>query len=119
MITTDGLIDTSLLWEENEQGVVAVDMETAAVAAVCERRGVPWLAFRAISDVIRDGLVDDSTMTMLKPDGSTDVKGLMKLVATKPSVVPRLARLGRDTTRATDVAAKAAAAACAAWREAG
>jgi adenosylhomocysteine nucleosidase len=112
LITGDGLIDTPLLMEENRKGTTAVDMETAAMAAVCSRHGVPWLAFRAISDVVRDGLVDDSTMMTLKPDGSIDVKGVVKLIATHPKVVPNLMRLGRDTNVATRVAAEAAAAAC-------
>ena len=33
-----------------ERGVVAVDMETASIAAVCTEREVPWSAFRGISD---------------------------------------------------------------------
>ena len=31
-------------------GVVALDMETAAGADICEQRGMPWSAYRAISD---------------------------------------------------------------------
>jgi nucleoside phosphorylase len=33
-------------------------METAAVAEVCEERGVPWSVVRAISDRASDGSVD-------------------------------------------------------------
>jgi adenosylhomocysteine nucleosidase len=33
-----------------ETGALAVDMETAAIAAACQRAGVPLLAMRAISD---------------------------------------------------------------------
>ncbi len=33
-----------------ETGALAVDMETAAIAAACQRAGVPLLAIRAISD---------------------------------------------------------------------
>src|SRR5688572_12358216 len=35
----------------SKEGITALDMETAAIAAVCERRGIPWSAFRAISDM--------------------------------------------------------------------
>ncbi len=38
-----------------ERGVVALDMETAAIAHACEQRGVPWSVFRAISDRSSDG----------------------------------------------------------------
>lgn len=37
-------------------GALAVDMETASIAAACERSGVPLLAVRAISDCARDPL---------------------------------------------------------------
>jgi adenosylhomocysteine nucleosidase len=115
LITTDGLIDQPLLLEENKRGVIAVDMETAAMAAVCEQRGVPWLAFRGISDLTDEGFVDDDTMTLIKADGSADVVGALKLVARKPTVIPRLIQLGKDTDLATKVAAKGAIAACRAW----
>ena len=38
----------------SKDGVTAVDMETAAVAAVCDRRGTPWSVFRVISDMAGD-----------------------------------------------------------------
>ena len=41
-----------------KSGATAVDMETAAVAAVCERKGTPYAVFRAISDYATDGSVD-------------------------------------------------------------
>jgi nucleoside phosphorylase len=35
-----------------EHGIVAVEMESAAVARACAERDVPFLAVRAVSDVI-------------------------------------------------------------------
>ena len=49
------------------QGVVAVDMETAAVAAVCEAAACPWSVFRGISDYAGEGLVDDAIFAMTRP----------------------------------------------------
>ena len=116
LLTTDGLIDQPLLLEENKRGVIAVDMETAAMAAVCERRGVPWLAFRGISDLTHEGFVDDDTMTLVKPDGSArPVGGVASSSRGKPKVIPRLIKLGKDTDLATKVAAEGAIAACRAW----
>ena len=37
-------------------GAIAVDMETASIAAACARTGVPLLAVRAISDLANDSL---------------------------------------------------------------
>src|SRR3954470_326081 len=47
MWTTDVLItDPDALAALRAQGVVSLDMETAATAAVCEARGIPWSVFR-------------------------------------------------------------------------
>ena len=51
MWTNDELItELEELATLHERGVVALDMETAAIAHACEQRGVPWSVFRAISD---------------------------------------------------------------------
>lgn len=44
-----------------ERGVISLDMETAAIAACCEQRGIPWSVFRVISDNPSDE-IDDSTL---------------------------------------------------------
>ena len=89
------------------QGVTAVDMETAAVAAVCHARGLPWSAFRGISDHgIEDG-VDDSVLALSRPDGTANVGAVARYVLTKPWRMPTLARLGRDMQKAVDAAVRA------------
>jgi adenosylhomocysteine nucleosidase len=93
------------------QGVVALDMETAAVAAVCEERGVPWSVFRTISDRASDGLADEAVFGLAHPDGSPDLRAVARLVVRHPTRIPRLVRLGRDMSIATKSAATAAAAA--------
>lgn len=82
------------------QGVAAVDMETAAVAAVCERRGVPWGVVRAISDRPDDHLVDDTVFGLVRTDGSTDGRAVARLLARRPWEVRRLARIAGDTRAA-------------------
>src|ERR1700758_2079959 len=44
------LLDPALHADLRTDGVLALDMETAAVAKVCDERGVPWSVVRAISD---------------------------------------------------------------------
>jgi adenosylhomocysteine nucleosidase len=95
----------------SDDGVTAVDMETAAVAAVCERRGTPWSVFRVISDMAGDH--DDSVLAMANPDGSANTRAVLRYLLPRPWRIFRLARLGRDAQAATNLAADAAIAACA------
>src|SRR5680860_1785409 len=89
-------------------GVVAVDMETAAVAAVCEERDRPWSVVRAISDpVVADA--DDMVLRLVHPDGSPNVPAALRYTLTHPWRIPGLVRLGRDASRACRAAASGAA----------
>ena len=90
-----------------DAGVIAVDMETAAVAGVCERRGVPWSAVRAISDLV--GVTPADVIDLANADGTPNMRASLRYLVTKPWRIPRLVRLGLDSTRAASAAAKAAA----------
>ena len=112
-----GLITSDqLLYEEQtlagliRRGVVAVDMETAAVAAVCERRSVPWSVFRAVSDRAADAaVIDAGVMTMINPDGSARPRAMLRYLVSRPHRIPHLVRLGRGSRNAARTAAAAAA----------
>ena len=95
-----------------EQGALAVDMETAAVAEVCERRRIPWSVFRGISDRVRDGLVDQAEFGLARPDGSANLPALARYLLRRPWRVGRLAKLGKDMKLATTAAADAAVRSC-------
>jgi adenosylhomocysteine nucleosidase len=88
-------------------GFIAVDMETAAVAAVCERRGVQWSAVRSISDLV--GVTPGDVIGLANADGTPNVGASIRYLVTKPWRIPRLVRLGLDSTRAAKGAANAAA----------
>jgi nucleoside phosphorylase len=104
--TVDELIvDPTRLARLIDQGVVALEMESTGVGSVCEDRGVPWSVVRVISDRPDDGYTDPSVLGTLRPDGSADVWAALRLMASKPSRIPGLVRLGRDSSMA---AAKAA-----------
>jgi adenosylhomocysteine nucleosidase len=96
-----------------DSGVVAVDMETVAVAGLCAERGVPWSTVRAISDRADDDTVDEAVLDLAKPDGSPDVGASVRYLLRHPGRLPRLARLARDATAAASAAARTAARACA------
>jgi len=101
------------------EGVVGLDMETAAVAAVCERRGCPWSVFRAISDRVTDGTTDAAVLALAGPDGSGDPLALARYLLARPWRIVRLARLTRGSLRAADAAAEGAIRACARLARAG
>ncbi|MHB8682579.1 MAG: 5'-methylthioadenosine/S-adenosylhomocysteine nucleosidase family protein [Acidimicrobiales bacterium] len=114
LATTDELIvDDHRLGGLVERGIVAVDMETAAVAEVSEAAGVAWSVFRVVSDRPQDGLLDHGVFEMLESDGTVNLGRAARYVAANPSRVRALARLARDAGGATRGAARAALAACA------
>jgi nucleoside phosphorylase len=90
------------------RGVVAVDMETAAIAAVCERRGCPWSVFRGISDRADDGSTDPAILGLVDPDGNPDLRAVVRFLVRQPWRVPQLLRLARGLRAATTAAADAA-----------
>ena len=98
------------------RGVVAVDMETAAVAAICDGAKCPWSVFRGISDYAGEGLVDDALFAMTRPDGTADPEVIARYLAENPARKQVLARLAHDASLATEAAAAAAIEACAALR---
>jgi adenosylhomocysteine nucleosidase len=117
MWTTDVITAADELPALRERGVIALDMETAAIAMVCEEHGIPWTVFRAISDRATDGSVSDEVFHLAKPDGTPDPKAVLRFLARHPGRLPRLLRMGRGARTATRRAAEAALAALAATAE--
>lgn len=76
----------------------AVDMESAAIAAVCDERGVPWDVRRVVSDL--PGTVGASLASLVGGDGRTEPWAVARLLVRRPAEVRRMIRLGRDTSRA-------------------
>jgi adenosylhomocysteine nucleosidase len=106
------LTDAQALAPDRARGVIALDMETAAVAAVSAKHHIAFSAFRAISDRVQDGIVDESTLKMTNADGSANVWGAVKTIASRPSMLPKLSKLLRDVRTATEVAATAGVREC-------
>lgn len=91
------------------RGATAVDMETAAVAAVCEAGGRPWSVFRGISDHTAENVVDEAVFRLLNPDGSPNLRAVARYLALRPWRVALLARIARDAGKAATGAARACA----------
>ena len=113
MWTTDALItDPEAISRLRAQGVVSLDMETAAIAEVCEQRGIPWSVFRVISDRATDGSIDEEVFRLSNQDGTTNRAAVARYFLTHPGRIPQMARLARGAKLATETAADAAIRAC-------
>ena len=109
MWTTDELLlDPAVHADLRARGVVSLDMETAAVAKVCDERGVPWSVVRAISDRASDGSLDPEIVGLSHPDGRANFSAAARYLVRHPGAVPRLVRLARGSKLATKRAADAA-----------
>jgi adenosylhomocysteine nucleosidase len=113
LITTEGVhLDMDLTKSFLADGCIAVDMESAAVAEVCEAHGCAWSVYRCISDRIYDGLLDERVIALTNEDGSGNVEEIMKLLEAEPELGPKLAQLAEDCSLAARLAAEAAYRGC-------
>ena len=91
----------------HDLGVVAVDMESAAIAAGARRAGLPFVAIRVIADGLDDGLPVDV-------DKFVSAKGRVRLLRVLGSLgsgqvsIRELRSLGRRSATAHDVLGKIA-----------
>jgi adenosylhomocysteine nucleosidase len=112
MWTTDGLTtNQDELAELRAQGVVSLDMETAAIAELCESRGIPWSVFRVISDRATDGSINEEVFHLSNQDGTPNKQAVARYFLKHPTHVARMAELAKGAKLATETAAVAAIAA--------
>ncbi|HLN42710.1 MAG TPA: hypothetical protein VK215_09660 [Acidimicrobiales bacterium] len=113
MWTTDHLTtDLDEIARLRARGVVSLDMETAAIAALCERRGIPWSVFRVISDRATDGSVDEEVFKLSNMDGTPNNEAIERYFAEHPERVEAMARLAEGALLGAETAADAAIRAC-------
>ncbi len=113
LVTTEGVnLDPELTETFRADGCLGVDMESATVAEVCERRGVAYSVYRCIGDRPFDGLLDERVLKVTNPDGSGNMAELERLLASEPDLAAKLEQLSRDTTMAARLAAEAAVQGC-------
>ena len=89
------------------EGVTALDMETAAVARVCARHNVPWIAFRVISDMAGNNSLGADVLDIVDEYGTPKAWPSIKYLLTHPKQIPLMLRVGRDASAAARAAAKA------------
>jgi len=114
MWTTNGLTTQARDLEAlRAQGVISLDMETAAIAELCDARGIPWSVFRTISDRANDGTVTEEVFRLSNQDGTPNPEAIAKYMKEHPEKVPLLAKMADDANLATHNAVDAAVDACA------
>ncbi|MER3423328.1 MAG: hypothetical protein C4293_08990 [Nitrospiraceae bacterium] len=93
-----------VLWRAEEKreiagrtGAIGLDMESAAVGAVAAERKIPFVIFRAVSDLLNEDLPLDFNL-FLRPSGWA--KGMIRLA--RPSKLIELKRFRAQTALASE-----------------
>ena len=89
-------------------GAVAVDLESAAAAAVARRFGRPFLALRAVADPA-DFDLPPAALVGIDADGRTAYLPVLRSVLADPRQIAALVRLAQHTRAALAALARAAA----------
>jgi len=85
-------------------GAIAVDMETAAIAAEAAARGIPFVAIRAVLDAVDDEVVGAA---MADQDGNVRPLAATSYLLRNPAALLKLPRMIRNLSRATAAIADA------------
>jgi adenosylhomocysteine nucleosidase len=97
----DPLLTTSAKTAAHQQhGALAVDMESAAVAAVARERGLPFLVLRAIVDEVGD-TIPSALNNSIDAWGRPRALGLLTALCRHPTLLGELPRLYSRMQRAT------------------
>lgn len=100
LVTVDRVVQSAQAKAElSVRGANAVDMESAAVAAVASEAGVPFYCLRVISDPANSDLPLDFNRA-LRRDGSFSAWSLAVQAALRPTAWNELLRLRRDANLA-------------------
>ena len=88
-----------------ELGATAVDMETAAMAEVCDQHGVPWLCVRCVLDAA-DECLPDWLLRLTHPDGRANLPAAARCMILRPWRTALLLSLAVRTRRGMSAVAE-------------
>ena len=83
------------------QGIVSLDMETAAIAKCCEARGIPWSVYRTISDRATDGQITEEVFKLSNQDGTPNIGRVVRFFAKHPNKIPAMIKLAKGPAPTT------------------
>jgi len=89
---------------KEDTGAIAVDMETAAIAAEAAVRGLPFVAIRAVLDEVDDEIAGAE---MADEDGNVRPLAATSYLIRNPAAMLKLPRMIRNLSRATAAIADA------------
>ncbi len=94
LVTSDAVltVEAAKRTLATQSGGCAVDMESGAIAAVAEEKGIPFLVIRAISDPVQFS-PPAALMDALQPDGSVKPLSLLALLLKRSLNLNELLRL--------------------------
>jgi adenosylhomocysteine nucleosidase len=85
----------------HESGADVVDMESHVVTACAQKSGVPYAIVRSVSDAA-DRALPRAVMAGMKPDGETNLAGVLAALARRPWELSALLRTAREAQAAFD-----------------
>ncbi|MRR54981.1 MAG: phosphorylase [Deltaproteobacteria bacterium] len=102
-VTTSVIVNKKLADQQLARDIVnpVLDMETSAVAEIAERKGIPLVAVRAVSDAADEELLfslDELTDREL----NIRIGKVLFTVAKKPRILPQLIRLAKNSKLAAN-----------------
>ncbi len=105
LFTSTSIIDSVSERNEiaREAGAAAVDMETGAIAGVCQVHGVPLLSLRVISDSPSQPFPAPPTVLFDIERQRTNFGGLIAYLLRDPASITRLIRFSRRIARIREI----------------
>lgn len=84
----------------HQRKVTVVDMESGAIAAECERNGVPYTVIRAVSDRVDEHARSFDVFHLANPDGSPRYLAALRYVLARPGQIPYLKAMASGSKQA-------------------